>query len=151
MAKRITSLGLYHSGSQVRSLGQEDPLEKEMTTHSSILTWEIPWTEEPGRLFGPWGHERVGQGSSTRKPPLWADLAHFVLNHQHSLLSPQTATPLVPASSDDAGAGTFHLSADFQELLMIFTRRVIFSPNLWFIGPICTHPLPMAAREILPN
>ena len=35
---------------RVRSLGQEDPLEKEMATHSSILTWEIPWTEEPGRL-----------------------------------------------------------------------------------------------------
>ena len=30
------------------SLGQEDPLEKKMTTHSSILAWEIPWTEEPG-------------------------------------------------------------------------------------------------------
>ena len=35
---------------QVQSLGQEDPLEKEMATHSSILTKEIPWTEEPGRL-----------------------------------------------------------------------------------------------------
>ena len=35
---------------QVRSLGQEDPLEKEMATHSGILAWEIPWTEEPGRL-----------------------------------------------------------------------------------------------------
>ena len=34
----------------VQSLGQEDPLEKEMATHSSILAWEIPWTEEPGRL-----------------------------------------------------------------------------------------------------
>ena len=34
----------------VRSLGQEDPLEKGMTTHSSILTWRIPWTEEPGGL-----------------------------------------------------------------------------------------------------
>ena len=34
----------------VWSLGQEDPLEKEMTTHSSILDWEIPWTEEPGGL-----------------------------------------------------------------------------------------------------
>ena len=34
----------------VQSLGGEDPLEKEMTTHSSILAWEIPWTEEPGRL-----------------------------------------------------------------------------------------------------
>ena len=34
----------------VRSLGQKDPLEKEMATHSSILAWEIPWTEEPGGL-----------------------------------------------------------------------------------------------------
>ena len=35
---------------QVQNLGQEDTLEKEMATHSSILTWEIPWTEEPGEL-----------------------------------------------------------------------------------------------------
>ena len=35
---------------QVQSLGWEDPLEKEMATHSSILAWRIPWTEEPGRL-----------------------------------------------------------------------------------------------------
>ena len=34
----------------VRSLGQEDPLEEGMATHSSILAWEIPWTEEPGEL-----------------------------------------------------------------------------------------------------
>ena len=34
----------------VQPLGGEDPLEKEMATHSSILDWEIPWTEEPGRL-----------------------------------------------------------------------------------------------------
>ena len=35
---------------QVRSLGQDDPLEKGMATHSSVLAWRIPWTEEPGRL-----------------------------------------------------------------------------------------------------
>ena len=35
---------------QVWSLGQEDPMEEEMATHSSILSWEIPWTEEPGKL-----------------------------------------------------------------------------------------------------
>ena len=35
---------------QVRSLGQEDPLEKEMATHSSTLAWRIPWAEEPGGL-----------------------------------------------------------------------------------------------------
>ena len=43
----------------VRSLGQEDPLEKEMATLSSILAWKIPWTEEPGRLQSI-GSQRVG-------------------------------------------------------------------------------------------
>jgi len=37
--------------SWVRSLGWEDPPEKEMATHSSILAWKIPWTEEPGGLY----------------------------------------------------------------------------------------------------
>ena len=41
---------------RINSLGQQDPWEKEMTTHSSILAWEMPWTEEPGRLYSPWGH-----------------------------------------------------------------------------------------------
>ena len=44
---------------QVRSLGWEDPLEKEMATHSSTLAWKIPWTEEPGRLQS-MGLQRVG-------------------------------------------------------------------------------------------
>ena len=44
----------------VQSLGQEDPLEEEMATHSSILAWRIPWTEEPGRLQSMASH-RVGQ------------------------------------------------------------------------------------------
>ena len=43
----------------VRSLGWEDPLEKEMATHSSILAWRIPWTENPGRLQSI-GSQRVG-------------------------------------------------------------------------------------------
>ena len=37
-------------GTRVRSLGWEDPLEKETVTHCNILAWEIPWTEEPGEL-----------------------------------------------------------------------------------------------------
>ena len=41
----------YYVGDLVQSLGQEDLLEKEMATHSSILAWKIPWTEEPGRLL----------------------------------------------------------------------------------------------------
>ena len=44
---------------QVRSLGWEDPLEEERATHSIILAWEIPWTEEPGWLLS-MGSQRVG-------------------------------------------------------------------------------------------
>ena len=44
---------------QVRSLGQEDPLEQKMAIHSSTITWKIPWTEEPGRLQS-MGSQRVG-------------------------------------------------------------------------------------------
>ena len=57
----------------VRSLGWEDPLEKEMATHSSIHAWKIPWTEEPGglyssfptRLLSPWGHK---ESDTTERP-----------------------------------------------------------------------------------
>ena len=45
---------------RVQSLGREDPLEKAMATHSSILAWKIPWTEEPGRLQSI-GSQRVRQ------------------------------------------------------------------------------------------
>ena len=46
MVKRLLAM----QETRVRSLGQEDPLEKEMATHSSTLAWKIPWMEEPGRL-----------------------------------------------------------------------------------------------------
>ena len=48
----------------VQSLGWEDPLEKGMSTHSSILAWRIPWTEEPGRLQS-MGSQRVGHNWAT--------------------------------------------------------------------------------------
>ena len=70
---------------RVRSLGQEDPLEKEMATHSSILAWEIPWTEEPGGLQ-PMGH-RV-------RPDLATEQQQIVL----SVLLAE-ATDVQPASS----------------------------------------------------
>ena len=49
----------YNAGDPVRSLGQEDPLEKEIATHSSTLAWRIPWMEEPGGLQST-GSQRVG-------------------------------------------------------------------------------------------
>ena len=57
MVKRLHAM----QETRVRSLGQEDPLEKEMATHSSSLAWKIPWTEEPGRLPS-MGSQRVGHG-----------------------------------------------------------------------------------------
>ena len=47
------------SETRIRSLGHEDPLEKEMATHSGILAWKIPWIEEPDRLQS-MGSQRVG-------------------------------------------------------------------------------------------
>ena len=55
MVKRLPTM----QETQVLSLGQEDPLEKEMETHSSTLAWKIPWMEEPGGLQF-MGSKRVG-------------------------------------------------------------------------------------------
>ena len=58
VAQTVKHLSAMHE-SWVRSLGQEDPLEKAMATHSSTLAWKIPWTEEPCRLQS-MGSQRVG-------------------------------------------------------------------------------------------
>ena len=62
MAQRVKRLPAMQE-TRVRSLGWEDPLEKEMATHSSILAWKIPWLEEPGRLQSMWS-QRVGHSLS---------------------------------------------------------------------------------------
>ena len=59
MAQRVKRL-LAMWETQVQSLDWKEPLEKEMATHSSTLTWRIPWTEKPGRLQS-MGSQRVGQ------------------------------------------------------------------------------------------
>ena len=64
----------------VKSLGQEDLLEQEMATHSNILAWKIPWTEEPGRL------QSMGSQSRTR-------LNDFTSLHYITLPCPHTLTP----------------------------------------------------------
>ena len=58
---------------RVRSLGREDPLEKEMAIHSSILAWKIPWTEKPSRLQST-GSQRVGHNWATELN--WTELNH---------------------------------------------------------------------------
>ena len=58
LAQRLTHLPPMQE-TQVRSLSREEPLEKEMVTHSSILAWRVPWMEKPGRLQS-MGSQRVG-------------------------------------------------------------------------------------------
>ena len=57
MAQTVKCLSAMQE-TRVRSLGWEDPVEKEMATHSSVLAWKIPWTAEPGRLLS-MGSQRV--------------------------------------------------------------------------------------------
>ena len=55
-----------HEETQVQSLGQEDPLEEGMATHSSILAWRISWTEDPiGLGCGPWGCKELDKTQVT--------------------------------------------------------------------------------------
>ena len=68
MAQRLKRLPAMQE-TWVRSLGREDPLEKEMATHSSILAWRIPWMEEPAGL------QSTGSQSQTRLSE-WLDLTY---------------------------------------------------------------------------
>ena len=67
MIKRLSTM----QETRVRSRGGEDPLEKEMATHSSILAWKTPWTEEPGRLQS-MQSQSVGHDRATSLSPLYA-------------------------------------------------------------------------------
>ena len=77
------------------SLGQEDPLEKEKATHSSILAWKIPWTEESGGLQT-MGSQRVGHGLATEYAHTWMRGAWWATVHEiagsQSCLSNWTCT-----------------------------------------------------------
>ena len=77
-------------GTWVQSLGWKDPLEKEMATHSSILAWWIPWTEEPGGLQST-GLQRVGHD--------WATSLHFTLGNLSTLLARTIFSMWMPPSS----------------------------------------------------
>ena len=74
MAQRLKRLPAIQE-TRIRSLSQEDPLEKEMAIYSSILAWRIPWREEPGRLQS-MGSQRVGHDWAT-----WSSLVAQRLKH----------------------------------------------------------------------
>ena len=81
MAQAIKNLpAMQETG--VRSLDQEDPLEEEMATHSSILAWGIPWTEEPGRMQSMGLQRRTQEHTHTHthRVTVWLKVAQLVKN-----------------------------------------------------------------------
>ena len=105
----------------VRSLGQEDALEKEMAPHSSTRAWKIPWTEEPGRLQSV-GSLRVGHGrvAEQQRCDPWgrcsrtSQLLRFYFNFQLKYF-PIFPLTQVPFSLD------FHTCGDFPGVLLVLT------------------------------
>ena len=94
---------------QVQSLGGEDPLEKEMATHSSTLAWKIPWMEERGRLQS-MGSQRVGHdwamSLSLSNPTLFpshSDSGRTVLFHVQGSLTALVSKPLSPLALEKKG------------------------------------------------
>ena len=86
MAQRVKRLPAMQE-TQVPSLGRENPLEKEMATHSSILAWRIPWTEEPGGLQST-GSQRVGHNWATS-----LSLSFFPLTSSIGITSEKAMAP----------------------------------------------------------
>ena len=98
----------------VRTLGQEDPLEKEMATHSSILAWKMPWTEEPGWLLS-MGSQRVGHN--------WATSLHFALQ---AFPKAPTQRSLSFSSSKNNCTCLLRTSSPVYEDMFIFKRQVVY-------------------------
>ena len=73
---------------QVRSLDREDPLEKEMATHSSTLAWKIPWTEKPGRLQS-MGHKESDTTEQLHYRELWASLVVQIVKNPPAMQETQ--------------------------------------------------------------
>ena len=95
-----------NEGDWVRSLGREDPLEKEMAIHSSILAWKIPWTEEPGRLQS-LGSQRV-----------WHDLASK---------PPSTTTT---ATTKHNGRGKFETCMKLSQFMFLDPELTVIKPQI---------------------
>ena len=105
---------------QVQSLGREDPLEKEMATHSSILAWRIPWTEEPG--YSSWGRK---ESDTTERLRLFFPMLHL---HQEAEIS------------KDKGTGQRHPTREWwiPDQFCLLSPR----PGLFLIYCLCSQSMP---------
>ena len=121
MAQRVKRLPAMLE-TRVRSLGWEDPLKKEMATHSSILTWKIPWIEEPGRLQS-MGSQRVWHDWATS-----LTLKSKNIPHHHHCPAKQAKKLSKTYDEIDLKYHLFSLNTCIQ-----FSQGIIFN-QLWFGG-----------------
>ena len=108
----------------VRSLGWEDPLEKEMATHSSILDWEIPWTEEPGGLQS-MGSQRVRHD--------WACTHTHTHTHTRRNDDQRITFDAVSPATNCMTLGKLHLS----QFLVLWNDPIMDPPTPNHLGLLC--------------
>ena len=137
---------------QARFLSQEDPLEEGMATHSSILSWRIPWMEEPGRLWS------IG---SQRARSDWSYLAHTQHTHGHFPPLPLQKPPLQSLQAPFSRA-CFQHATFFSLFFELAHNRRIFKkhfisiislqqlPTFWQIMFLLTHPTSFPSPLVIP-
>ena len=106
---------------QVQSLGQEDLLEKEIATHSSILAWKIPWMEEPGRLQS-MGSQRVGHD--------WVTSLHFIFSVKYNTSQPYLGYK--KRKIDEEKNRNSHPDV-YQTLVLFFTKVGFVFRQVWYL------------------
>ena len=133
----------------VRSLGREDPLEKEMATHSSILTWRIPWREEPGGLQST-GLQRVGYD--------WATSLQGRISGEYHSAFPWVFSSEAPLQNKAEGVWKSlcsikiilswrHLRIEFFSELHYLTKCEDFPKDSIFINPLPQLEIPELGRS----
>ena len=120
----------------IRSLGQEDPLEEEMTTHSSILAWRIPWTGGPGRLLSV-GLQRVGHN--------WVTDTYILL--YHFLMEEKEISILCAAEQRGPFLAIFRVAQKTCELERLNKRFPLFC--LFFVITFCCNCLCLVCTWIV--
>ena len=116
---------------QVQSLGQEDPPEKGMATHSSILAWRIPWTEEPGELQS-MGSQRVRLDWVTETFTFFS----YTVRHSHSLVDSD-----IPCICNHFSHLPFHLPGLFLSKFLVPLQSMTQSSSSLPRCPIHWHEL----------
>ena len=129
MAQKVKRLSTMQE-TRVQALGWEDPLEKEMAIHSSIIAWKIPWTEEPGRLQ-PMGLQRVGHDWATSLLPMRDNLQKIILLILNSSILSLVYRKLIMAGKK----GTFK-QGNYGHL----NKETIF--KCWLVWPIQDVAIP---------